>query len=481
MTLHLIKQCAVSLCPQVSRTFHSSSELYKVVQYKLSDIGEGIREVTVKGWCVKPEDTVAQFDDICEVESDKATVTITSRYDGRVTKLYHAVGDIALVGHPLVDIDVEEAEGMPEPTQEVDKAVPEEDVKVVKEASVAEGDETWNKSLATPAVRRIAMENKVSIKDVRGSGKHGRVMKEDILEYLKNKHHQLPVGKSQDRTEPMSTLQKVMTKTMTKSQSIPSFLYCDEVDMSKLVQLKKEIKPYLEKKGIKMSYLPFILKALSMSLLEYPILNSTVDESSQTIIYKGVHNIGIAVDSPSGLLVPNIKNVQNLSILQIAKEASRLQEVAIKGNISPGDLAGGTFTVSNVGSVGGTYARPMILPPEVSIVALGKIQTLPRYDHLGNLYPANTLNASHSADHRIIDGPGTYARPRILPPEVSIVALGKIQTLPRYDHLGNLYPANTLNASHSADHRIIDGATVARFTNLWKSYVENPTLLMLGL
>lgn len=439
------------MLPRV-RGLHLSSTRRKIEQFNLSDIGEGIKEVTVKEWFVKPGDTVAQFDNICEVQSDKASVTITSKYDGVVTKLYYEVDDIAQTGDPLVDVEIAGSGADPEPVA----TTPEEESEAPKVRNV--------KVLATPAVRRIAMEYGVNLADITGSGKEGRVLKEDILSHTSTKSpiptpahtapvftaatptaaptpapapakpaaplplRPAPVFLGEDRTEPTSFMIKAMTKSMSEALKIPHFGYKDEIDMSKLVELRKDLKDASLARGIKLSYMPFMVKACSMALLHFPILNSSLNTQAETITYKAGHNIGLAMDTPMGLLVPNIKGVQQLSVFEIAVELSRLQNLGLAGKLSTQDLSGGTFSLSNIGSIGGTYAKPVILPPEVAIGALGKIYTVPRYSPSGDIRPAQVMNVSWSADHRCIDG-----------------------------------------------------ATMARFSNMWKGYLESPASMLLDM
>ncbi|XP_032157303.1 lipoamide acyltransferase component of branched-chain alpha-keto acid dehydrogenase complex, mitochondrial [Mustela erminea] len=419
----------------------------QIVQFKLSDIGEGIREVTIKEWYVKEGDTVSQFDSICEVQSDKASVTITSRYDGVIKKLYYNLDDIAYVGKPLVDIETE--------------ALKDSEEDVVETPAVSHDEHTHQeikgqKTLATPAVRRLAMENNIKLSEVVGSGKDGRILKEDILNYLekqtgailppspkaeivppapkpKDRTIPIPVSKppvfiGKDKTEPIKGFHKAMVKTMSAALKIPHFGYCDEVDLTELVKLREELKSIASARGIKLTFMPFFLKAASLGLLQFPILNASVDENCQNITYKASHNIGIAMDTEQGLIVPNVKNVQMCSIFEIATELNRLQKLGSVGQLSTTDLTGGTFTLSNIGSIGGTYAKPVILSPEVAIGALGSIKALPRFNQEGEVYKAQIMNVSWSADHRIIDG-----------------------------------------------------ATMSRFSNLWKSYLENPAYMLLDL
>ncbi|MBN3288524.1 ODB2 dehydrogenase, partial [Polyodon spathula] len=407
---------------------------------------------------VKEGDTVSQFDSICEVQSDKASVTITSRYDGVISKLYYNVDDTAIVGKPLVDIE----------TEAVKVGALEEDV--LEAPAVSHDEHTHQeikgqKTMATPAVRKLAMENNIKLSEVVGTGRDGRILKEDILNYLskqtgailplsptpeivppppqagtappKPKDKTLPVPKpavakpvftGKDRTEPLKGFHKAMVKTMSAALKIPHFGYCDEIELTQLVKLREELKPMAESRGVRLSYMPFFIKAASLGLLHYPILNASLDDSCQNITYKASHNIGLAMDTQQGLIVPNVKNVQMLSIFDIAAELNRLQTLGATRQLGTSELTGGTFTISNIGSIGGTYAKPVILPPEVAIGALGKIQALPRF------------NAK-----------------------------------------GEVVKAHVMNVSWSADHRIIDGATMSRFSNLWKSYLENPASMLMDL
>ncbi|KAI7791128.1 lipoamide acyltransferase component of branched-chain alpha-keto acid dehydrogenase complex [Triplophysa rosa] len=431
-----------------------------IMQFKLSDIGEGIMEVTVKEWYVKVGDKVSQFDSICEVQSDKASVTITSRYDGIIRKLYYDIDSIAHVGKPLVDIETEagQVEG------------PQEDV--VETPAMSQEDHTHqeikgHKTQATPAVRRLATENNIKLSEVVATGKDGRILKEDILNFIARQTGAIlppafqeirppppapavpstpaakpkttapsiptpvvakPVFTGKDHTEPVKGFQKAMVKTMSSALKIPHFGYCDEVDLTQLVRLRSELKRLSESRGMKLSYMPFFMKAASLGLLHFPVLNASLDENCTNITYKAAHNIGLAMDTTQGLLVPNVKNVQMLSIFEIAVELNRLQTLGASGQLGASDLTGGTFTLSNIGSIGGTYAKPVILPPEVAIGALGKMQVLPRFNSKGDLVKAHIMNVSWSADHRIIDG-----------------------------------------------------ATMCRFSNMWRSYLENPASMVLDL
>lgn len=452
------------------RGFHASSRASAVVQFNLSDIGEGIREVVVKEWYINDGDHVNQFDPICEVQSDKASVTITSRYDGKITRLHHEIDETALVGQPLIDIELDDVRELdPTGASEVIDTPPEE-VNSSPAHMTLEEVKGEGKVLCTPAVRRIAMENQVFLRDVAGTGKGGRIMKEDIVKHIDDRvdgiedtslpppppqmkatspakapppsHAKSPppspaktparaapaIVVGEDRTEPLKGIRKAMAKSMAAALQIPHFGYCDEIDLTNLVGLRGDLKDLAAARGVKFSYMPVFLKAASLALTQFPSLNCHVDSKCENITYKASHNVGVAMDTPDGLLVPNVKNVQALSIFEVAAELNRLQALGSAGKLGSSDLTGGTFSLSNIGSIGGTYAKPVILPPEVAIGALGKIQVLPRFDRSGNVKPAHIMQISWSADHRVLDG-----------------------------------------------------ATVSRFSNLWKSYLENPSSMIMDL
>ncbi|KAL5277820.1 DBT family protein [Megaselia abdita] len=422
---------------QLSRSIHMTPCLDKLVSFKLSDIGEGIREVVVKEWYVKPGDKVEQFDNLCEVQSDKASVTITSRYDGKITKLHYKVDDIALVGKPLLDFDVEEEGEDDSSSSDSDEEKAPEVKTKVEEVQATEKSQV----LCTPSVRKMAKENNINLSEVPGTGKQGRVLKGDVLEFLGQvpagtniPHPTLlkatpskPVQVAADRTEQLKGVRKAMLKTMTESLKIPHFAYKDDVDMSNLMKFRDQLKTAAAERGVgKLTFMPFCIKAASIGLTKYPLLNSSLDVEKETIIYKGAHNISVAIDTPQGLVVPNIKNCQNKSILEIAKDLNDLVERGRVGKLAPADFADGTFTLSNIGVIGGTYTFPVIMAPQVSIGGMGRTKAVPKF------------------------GPND-----------------------------EIIKAHIMNISWVCDHRIIDGVTIANFSNVWKQYLENPALFLI--
>lgn len=325
-------------------------------------------------------------------------------------------------------------------------------------------------ALATPAVRHLSKELKVDILDVDGTGKDGRVLKEDIYKFVEARDNgqaarpgpsattpapssSAPGVQTEDR-QPLTKTQEQMFKTMTRSLSIPHFLYADEIDFTDLSALRGRLNKVLSSspsspapvipsnQGVtKLSYLPFIIKAVSIALQQYPILNARVDVPSSSsagekpaLVYRSQHNIGVAMDTPQGLLVPVIKDVAAHSILTIAAELLRLQGLAAAGRLSPQDMSGGTITVSNIGSIGGTYCSPVIVDGQVAILGVGRMRDVP--------------------DVARDEGSGSWA----------------VRGM-----------KNVCNFSWSADHRVVDGATMARAAGVVRSLVEEPDVMVMHL
>ena len=422
----------------------------------LPDIGEGIVECEVIEWKVKEGDLVEEDQVVVDVSTDKAIVEIPSMYNGRVTKLYYAEGDIAKVHGALFAIEIEGAslmaegslsgaEGLLSVVQGTSSGAEgslQAEGSLLADGSLLESEGSQSvvstekpthvnqsKVLTTPAVRKMAREHDLDLRTITGSGKQGRVLKEDVLDFLSadpELGQVAPLSTGIDRVEPIRGVRKLMAERMATSvASIPHFTYVDEIDITELAELRQTLKNTYATDDLKITMMPLFIKALSLAIKEFPIVNSSPNEDLTELTYRANHNIGLAVDGKTGLLVPNLKNVEQLGILDVAREVSRLVDAARSGKISPADLKGGTITISNIGAIGGTVATPIINMPEVAIVALGKIQQLPRFDDEGNVVSRSIMNVSWSGDHRVIDG-----------------------------------------------------GTIARFCNLWKSYLEVPSTML---
>lgn len=421
-----------------------------IKDFILPDIGEGVVECELVEWLVSEGDVVEEDQPIADVMTDKALVQIPAPNSGVIAKLYYAKGEIAKVHSPLYAIEIaqktignkEKENDSANTLVNTSEQQHDSDSLSNNNAHIPQSHNPYNsnKSLASPAVRRIAREKDLDLALVKGTGKNGRVYKEDIERYLTNTQTDLAKQNNQtcsldvshqgtDRVEPIRGIKAAMAKQMLESvTTIPHFTYCDEMDVTNLLALRDQINQRYGSDELKITLMPFVMKSLSLAVNDYPVLNSQVNSDCSELTYKAAHNIGFAVDSKVGLLVPNVKNVQHKSILDIAIEINRLIKDARNGRVAPIDLKSGTLTISNIGAIGGTIATPIINKPEVAIVALGKIQSLPRF---------NTQ--------------------------------------------GQVKARQIMQISWSGDHRVIDGGTIARFCNLWKQYMESPQDMLIAM
>ncbi|KAI4232032.1 MAG: hypothetical protein LQ352_008369, partial [Teloschistes flavicans] len=400
-----------------------------------------IKEVQIIQWFVEPEARVEQFDKLCEVQSDKASIEITSRYDGVIKKLHYEADDTVQVGKPLCDIDVlsqvesdggaalestAEQAGSPSSAQQPQKAAEQhqsevQEIREPQRHTSTPRSVNKHSTLAIPAVRGLLKDLKIDIAQVTGTGKDGRILKEDVQKHATaSASPRAPELSSTNTTRgqtetpiTLTPIQAQMFKTMACSLSIPHFLYADELDITALSRLRTTLNNNNQQKERRLSYLPFIIKSLALALHRYPILNARIDTTSTSqprLIMRSQINIGVAMDTPQGLIVPNIKSVPSLSILEIAAEIARLSALARAGKLAPQDLTGSTFTVSNIGSIGGTYVAPIIASGgEVGILGLGRARTVPGFDDDGKVVRKEVMHMGWSADHRIVDG-ATVAR-----------------------------------------------------------------------
>ncbi|MGI1943907.1 dihydrolipoyllysine-residue acetyltransferase [Shewanella glacialipiscicola] len=428
----------------------SGNASVSIEEFLLPDIGEGIVECELVEWLVSEGDWVEEDQPIADVMTDKALVQIPAIKAGKIAKLHYRKGQLAKVHSPLFAIEVEQAASAPAATTNTDTVA---NAALVAQAVSAE-PARQGKALASPAVRRMARSLDIDLSRVPGTGKHGRVYKEDITRFQQGASNvsassatqlkeapaqatqasqtQVPtstVTQRADTIEPIRGVKAVMARMMVESvSSIPHFTYCEEFDLTDLVALRESMKVKYSSDEVKLTMMPFFMKSMSLALNQFPVMNSQVNADCTELTYKSRHNIGMAVDSKVGLLVPNIKDVQDKSILEVAAEITRLTQAARSGRVAPADLKDGTISISNIGALGGTVATPIINKPEVAIVALGKLQTLPRF------------NAKGDVEARQI-----------------------------------------MQVSWSGDHRVIDGGTIARFCNLWKQYLEHPQEMLLAM
>jgi pyruvate dehydrogenase E2 component (dihydrolipoamide acetyltransferase) len=414
-------------------------------EFKLPDIGEGVAEGEVVSWLVQPGDDVAENQEMVEVMTDKATVTIGAPQAGKVSELRFKVGDTVPVGQVLIVLEVGGAVAQapavaaaPAPAPSAPVASPPAPVKSEGPVASAVGDirETLpgmspavarssdyyaDKPLAAPATRKLARELGIDLRRVEPSGSAGRVTREDVersvngapaaasavapaVEAPAAKPASAPSRQAADERQPIRGLRKRIFENMARSKHTAAhFHYIDEVDVAAIVGLKDRARPYAEKAGVKLTFLPFIVKAVVAALKRHPRLNSNVDEAAMELVLRKTYDIGIATSTDAGLMVPVVRGCDRLSILEIASEIERVARAARDGKSQKEDLGGSSFTITSLGKLGGLFAPPIINYPEVAILGIHAIKKRPvvRGDQI---VVGEIMNLSFSFDHRIIDG-----------------------------------------------------------------------------
>ena len=425
-------------------------------EFKLPDIGEGVAEGEIVGWVVKPGDFVKEGQDMVEVMTDKATVTIGAPKPGRVAQLNGAVGDTVPVGSVLVVIDLDGTESSvpvapsahaqapaPKPPAAAPApsspkaAVPADDGPVASAVgdikatlpgmnlgqpqSVADSRLANERPLAAPATRKLARELGVDLRRVEATGKNGRIVRDDV-ERMSSRLTEPVVAPAPsnvaaasppvavkstagaDDRVPIRGLRKRIFENMARSKHTAAhFTYVDECDVTGLVEMRDRLSPLAKEEGISLTYLPFIVKAAVHALKKHPRLNAHVDDAAQEIILRGSYDIGIAMATEAGLIVPVVRNADRLSVLEIAREIRRLGDAARIGKTAVADLGGSSFTITSLGKLGGLFATPVINYPEVAILGVHEIKRRPvvRGDEI---VIGNVMLLSLSFDHRVIDG-----------------------------------------------------------------------------
>ncbi|QRG65374.1 dihydrolipoamide acetyltransferase family protein [Brevibacillus choshinensis] len=438
--------------------------------FRLPELGEGIHEGEIVKWHVQPGDSVEEDQVIMEVQNDKAVVEVPSPVKGKVLELKVTEGTVSVVGDPLIDFEVEgeipnlpvhghgdapvaEAPAAPAPA-EADKMEPGCDIGSQVSANANQALETpmaqatatavaapidRKHVLATPSVRKYAREKGVQLANVPGTGKLGRITREDVDRFAAGgvapaaataatpaaatapEAAAAPTGVAQaaaaptvhytptaagelEERVPLKGMRKAIAKAMVKSAyTAPHVTIFDEVDVTALVAMRKDAKPLAEERGVKLTYLPMIVKAVVAGLKKFPELNASIDDEKQEVIYKKYYNIGIATSTEDGLLVPVVKGADSKSIFQIAGEIGELAKKARDRKATADDLKGSTFSITNIGSAGGMFFTPIINHPEVAILGVGRISEKPIVKN-GEIVVGQMLHLSLSFDHRLVDG-----------------------------------------------------------------------------
>lgn len=397
-----------------------------VTEFKFPDVGEGIKDGTVKKWLVKEGDYVKEDQILGNIETDKAVVEIPSPVAGKILKVNISEGNIVKVGESMIVIG-EEGEKVPESDKKPSSF---KEAKKATKSEEAIPTRTGIKIQAPPWIRKLATEKGVDLSLVVPTGENGRITEQDILNSVKSES-KIKVKLNYDfyghiEHIPFGGVREVIANRLSESlYTAPHAVAMDEADVTELWNLRKAMNEKMQERGIKLTFLPFIIRALTHALKKHPLINSELDLENKDIILKKYYSIGVAVDTNDGLKVLVIKKCEDKNLMQIQKEIVELSEKAREGTIDLADLKGSTFSITNYGSIGGMYGMPIINPPEAAILGIGKIKELPR----------------------VIDR--------------QIVA------------------RKVMGLTVSFDHRILDGAEVARFINTLTQYLENPWMIIL--
>lgn len=396
------------------------------LEFRLPDIGEGVVEGEIIKWLVNEGDTLREDQPMVEVMTDKATVEIPSPKAGRVAKLMVPAGQLCAVGQVMVVIETAgtaAAHAAPAAHAASHSPVAAASAPAVAVTAAAPAGK-GGKVLATPATRQLARNLGIDLCTVGGTGPNGRITKEDVRAVVERKSAPAPVAAAPAPTPVAAALppppafvastgderisfrgirKKIADNMLRSKQSAAHFTYVEECDVTELVALRARAKKRASERGIKLSFLPFIIKAVVSGLKKYPILNATLDTQRDEIVLRKNYHIGIAAASEQGLIVPVLKNADQLSLFQIAGNLDPLAERARTGKASRDELTGSTFTISSLGALGGVLATPIINFPEVAILGVHKIREVPAVRN-GQIVVRSVMNLSISLDHRIVDG-----------------------------------------------------------------------------
>jgi pyruvate dehydrogenase E2 component (dihydrolipoamide acetyltransferase) len=398
-------------------------------EYKFPELGEGIHEGEIVKMNIKPGDKVDDETILMEVQNDKAVVEVPCPVEGIVKEVRATEGQVCTIGEVVAIIDVTgELPAGAEPVSEAAAApsAPAAAPAPAASAPAAAPAASSNKEvLATPSVRKLAREKGVNIADVPATGKNGKVTREDVEAFAAGGvapaaapaavETAAPAAAAStpsvaaaanlaEERVPFKGIRKAISNAMVKSAyTAPHVTIMDEVDVTELVAFRSKMKPMAEKKGVKVTYLPFIVKALVAACREFPALNASIDEEKQEIVYKKHYDIGIATDTDNGLIVPVIHEADRKNVWGIAASITDLAKRGREGKLAPAEMKGSTISITNIGSAGGMFFTPIINYPEVAILGTGRITEKPVVKN-GEIVVAPVMALSLSFDHRLIDG-----------------------------------------------------------------------------
>lgn len=401
-----------------------------LVEFKMPKIGEGITEGTIVEWKVKVGDEILEDATLVEIQNDKLIQEVPSPINGTIHKILESVGTVVKIGDTLAEIEVTNDATIPNQNTSIDSQHHQKHNEGINNQTASDRltHSILSRVLAMPSIRQYARDQGVDIFKVNGSGKHGHITRSDIDAYLSSS---IKVENIPEKDEPIQSMiehsveteatritlsentyrekisvtRRAISKAMTNSQKHASHVAIfDEVEVSRLITHLDRFKDIAQVQDIKLTYLAYMVKSVVTVLRKYPILNASLDESSDEIVYKKFFNIGIAVDTQKGLYVPNIKEADRKGIFTIAKEITDLANKAHEGSLEPHEMKHGSTTITSIGSLGGMWFTPIINYPEVAIFGMGKIQKKPMVLEDDSIGVGSMMHLSMSFDHRIIDG-----------------------------------------------------------------------------
>lgn len=427
-------------------------------EVKLPELGEGVTEGELVKWLVNIGDSVKPDQPVAEVMTDKATVEVPTPVGGVVKELKFKVGDVIPTEKVILILDgaaglgaganaaapapaakpaaqpaaaapaptasTKPQPGAPQPAAGATAGVPTSMHAAIGANAGIYPPVADSRVLATPSTRRLARETGVDINGLKGTGLAGRVTREDVMSTgggngagLETYSSKAPTtagiprpaynsgnGAAEERVAIRGIRKKIAENMQMAKHIIPHFTLMDEAEVTELVAMRESLKEYAEKHGTKITYLPFVMKALIATTRQFPMFNASIDDAAQEIVYKKYFNIGFAADTPNGLVVPVIKNADQKTLLEISQEILDLSKRARDGKLKPDEMKGATITITNIGSVGGTYATPIINHPEVAIFGMYKISDRLVLKENGQVGTVKVMNFTVTADHRLIDG-----------------------------------------------------------------------------
>jgi pyruvate/2-oxoglutarate dehydrogenase complex dihydrolipoamide acyltransferase (E2) component len=397
------------------------------MQFSLPDLGEGIVDAELVEWRVRPGDAVEHGQTLVEVITDKAALEIPSPFAGKIARLLVEPGQHVKVHAPMLEYEAaaeaEPAESAPAVISQPPPTLPARTPMAEKKRGNGHPCQSQPPVKAAPSVRRMARQLGIDLAQVHGSGPKNRILIDDLMTVVQQsqvQQSQRP-GASTERTATRETSphddfqpgtrvklrglrRKVAERMVEAKQTIPHYSLVDECDVTELVRLRESLKSHFAESGVKLTYLPFFVKALVSGLKEVPLANASLDTDAAEIVLHDRYHIGIACDTPDGLLVPVLRDADRKNLSEIAAEIEHLTEAARAKKLAADDLRGSTFTITSIGSIGGLISTPIINSPEVGILGIGRIVSRPIFDDTGNVRRSEIVYLSYSFDHRVLDG-----------------------------------------------------------------------------